>query len=488
MVTRLATQGKKIFQWGKRFVDINELESLIYHAALSLGREIMSRCIEQADQILAEQRDKSLLRDKGYRATTIKTVMGEVCYRRHVYLVSGEAGTGNTTIYLLDKSMALDTVGFFSDTVCKMAVESACEGSYRASATALNELTGLKLSHQSVWRIVQNVGSWEQRRVEGLAMEAKAERSVGTYKTPVLYEEMDGVHLALQGKDRVENGPSKEMKVSIAYSGIYEDGSGRRRLANKVAFASIEQAKDFRRHTEGVVANYYAVNTVKRRVFNSDGDLWLQRNMVPGCTYQLDQYHRNRAVRTYLNDKDLQQLVLGLLKKKEVETALNVIEASVNNTDDVAERAKRQMLYDYFNNNRKALLPYYERPGRRCPAPNKGQKPARCGSMESNIFTIIGKRMKHNRTCWSIAGANNLAALLALHHTGRLRHILRDWAAHGSPGEPITLKRPMTAEDANRMLKDLDDYIPPHILRPENVTPAVRDILSLLPISEWDYF
>lgn len=32
--------------------------------------------------------------------------------------------------------------------------------------------------------------------------------------------------------------------------------------------------------------------------------------------------------------------------------------------------------------------------------------------MESNVFTLIGNRMKGRRACWSIDGGNNLAALL----------------------------------------------------------------------------
>ena len=41
------------------------------------------------------------------------------------------------------------------------------------------------------------------------------------------------------------------------------------------------------------------------------------------------------------------------------------------------------------------------------------------GCMESNIFTIIGNRMKGRRACWSIAGAENLARILCLKHTKR---------------------------------------------------------------------
>lgn len=78
MVTKLETQGKQIFQWGEKFVDIATLEKAVYEAVLSLGRNIMRQCIEEADRTLARQRDRGMYRDKGYRPTTLKTVMGEV--------------------------------------------------------------------------------------------------------------------------------------------------------------------------------------------------------------------------------------------------------------------------------------------------------------------------------------------------------------------------------------------------------------------------
>jgi len=359
MVTKLEEQGKRIFQWGEKFVDIATLEKLVYEAVLSLGRDIMRQCIEEADRTLARQRDRGMYRDKGYRPTTLKTVMGEVGYQRHVYLLSGAAEQPRATVYLLDRSMGLDTVGLFSDTVCMMAVEAACAVSHRTAAATLNDLTGLSLSHESVWRIVQNAGSWEQARVDSLAAAAKAECGSGTYETPVLYEEMDGVYLALQGKDRLEHGPSKEMKVSIAYSGIYEDASGRRSLANKVSYASMEQAEHFRRHAEGVVADFYDVDFVEQRVFNSDGGTWLQRNMVPMCIFQLDQFHRNRAVRTYVDDLDLQQAILGLLRERKVKETLAVVEASIESTLDPDEQEKRRRLFTYFSNHKHALVQHF---------------------------------------------------------------------------------------------------------------------------------
>ena len=91
--------------------------------------------------------------------------------------------------------------------------------------------------------------------------------------------------------------------------------------------------------------------------------------------------------------------------------------------------------------------------------------------------------MKHNRTCWSVPGANNLAALLALHHTGRLRRVLRDWTAHGDPSGLFTVTQPLTAADVNRGAKNV--YIPPHLLSADNLHPTVKHCLTtFFPLSE----
>lgn len=449
MLSKNLKESNKIFPWGEEYVDISELEKNVYQYVMELGRRIMARTIEQTDQKLAEQRDRRVYRDKGYRSTTIKTVMGEVSYRRHVYSIEGNHSRPNATIHLLDEKMGLDTVGFFSDTVCMMALEEACTKSYRKAAETLSTKTGLAISHESVWRIVQKVGTWRRDHVDTLSEAAFCKLSAGSYETPILYEEMDGVYLSLQGKDRRESNTSnKEMKVSIAYSGVFENGH-RRTLANKVAFAAFESPNAFKNHTEGVIADFYDVSKIQRRIFNTDGGPWMKRQLVPHCVYQLDIFHRNKAVRAYIDDPDIQKTIFHLLKHKKVKAALEVIEASIESTLDPVEQEKRRKLFSFFSNFSKALVPFYERSSRKSlPSPNAGQVPATCGSMESNIFTIIGHRMKNNRTSWSISGANNLAALLSLYSTGMLRKGLHGWFSYNLPETFVSnIKFPLSAEE-----------------------------------------
>lgn len=105
MMTKLAEQGKSIFPWGDKFLDVNEVAYIINQVAHNYGQELMRRCLEDADEKLSQQRDKKVYRDKDYRKTTLKTEFGEVTYRRHVYAVQTGKDAPASTVYLLDKSM-----------------------------------------------------------------------------------------------------------------------------------------------------------------------------------------------------------------------------------------------------------------------------------------------------------------------------------------------------------------------------------------------
>ena len=369
---------------------------------------------------MAETRDKKQYRDKGKRRTVLKTIMGEVEFSRRVYETEDETGR-KFHVYLLDEALGLDRPGQMSPMLSELVATAACESTYRETARQVSELTGQTISHQTAWSITQEAGGRIRAREETLAAQARQDKGTGKLESKLLYEEADGIWLKLQGKDRKAYGPSREMKAAIAYSGVKQNGK-RRRLADKVACASFDNVKDFIGRKEGVIASVYCTDEIELRVLNGDGANWITANNE-AAVYQLDPFHRNRAIREYVNDPELQDLMIDLLYAKDIDKLLAVIEASVNSTIEPDEQEKRQRLLDYFSNNKEGLIPYYRR-GEKMPPVNEGLAPARCGSMESNIFTLIGNRMKGRRACWSIRGADNLAALLCLKHTGRLADVL----------------------------------------------------------------
>ena len=402
-------------------IDIREIERKIYGVVLCVGREAMAEHLEALDGELAKTRDRNRYRDKGKRSTVLKTIMGEVEFSRRVYEAENAAGR-KEYVYLLDKALGIDRRGQMSPMLSELVSTAACESTYRETARQVSELTGQTISHQTAWAITQEAGERVREREDKLAEQARHNKGSGKLESKLLYEEADGIWLKLQGRDRKRYGPGKEMKAAIAYNGIEQNGK-RRSLADKVACAGFHEAKDFLGRKEGVIALVYRVDEIELRIVNGDGANWITGNRDEAAVYQLDPFHRNKAIREYVSDPELRKAMMELLYAKDIEHLLEVIEASVNSTVEPEEQEKRRSLLEYFRNNKDGLVPYYRR-GRKLPPMNEGLKPAHCGSMESNIFTLIGNRMKGRRACWSIRGAENLAGLLCLKHTGRLPDIL----------------------------------------------------------------
>jgi len=255
--------------------------------------------------------------------------------------------------------------------------------------------------------------------------------SVIEYKT--LKETERAVSLNLQGKDRKEYGESKEMKVAIAYDGAAKTGKQRYELTNKVACANFESAEKFVKRKEGVVAGAFDVDEIRMRFLNGDGASWIKRSKTDETVHiQLDQFHRNKAITRNISNPAAKKKVTELLYAKDIDLMLHVIEVEAQSTEDEDEREKYMALYKYFANNKDGLVPIHRR-GLKIPEAPEGKEYRRMGCMESNIYTIIGNRMKGGRACWSIRGGNNLARLLCLKYTHRLSNALKNLSTYVLP-------------------------------------------------------
>ena len=391
-------------------MSITELENKIYREIMQEGCEKLQKELEAIDEELCGSRDKKRYRDKGRRQTVLKTKMGEVIFNRKIYLDLEE----KKYTYLLDEELGLTDYGKISPGVAEMVAKSAAESSYRETAREICEMTGLNLSHQTAWALTQTVG--EQLRNRPL--------EPGRYETKVLYEETDGVYLRMQGKARkgMANG-CREMKIGIAYSGIRENGK-RRSCEGKVAFGMFGDVDSFLERKEAEIASRYDVSKIETRLYNGDGAGWIMGKSMATGRWQLDRFHRNKAILTYLNEPEMRRQVLWYLAKKDIPGCLEYLEACMNSSRTKKEQENREKLLSYFTNNKDYLLSYTES-GQKIPALNEGLIPARMGAMESNVFSMVAGRMKRNRCCWSENGANNLVCIICLKNTGRLDSALK---------------------------------------------------------------
>lgn len=395
--------------------------------AMEFGRKLVIRALELKDQELAETRDKKRYRSKGKRMTSIKTKLGVVEYQRTVY-VDNAAPEGRSCVYLLDEVLEIEKVGLVSEDVCQAAATAVCETSYRGAAKIISETTGLYISAQGVWNILQSLGRRQKARIEQYTKRAEQHCGTGVIESKLLYEENDGIHLKLQGESRKKYGSDKEMKVGIAYDGatwqIGKKKKKRRTLDSKVAYASFETAQDFMKNKEGLVASRFNVDEIELRVINGDGAQWIWKHGDANCISVLDKFHRNKKITECVRDPEFASLVQKLLYAGRIEDTLTCIEAQMNSVANEQEKALLKELYSYYANNKDALLGYYDRGVTIPPTRLPGEiHHARLGSMESNVFTLIGNRMKGRRACWSENGANNLALILCAYHTTGMENL-----------------------------------------------------------------
>ena len=356
-------------------------------------------------------------------------MLGEVEYERVVYETQSEEGIKGC-VYLLDEAMGISGSGFMSGLLSEQIVQASCENSYRGAARSVSEMTGQSISHTAAWHVIQQFGDRINTQEERAAKLAATHKGKGKLETKLLFEEQDGIYLNLQGADRKREGKGKEMKLAVAYDGAKKVGKDRYELTHKVACANFERIQSFVRRKEGVIADTYNTDEIEMRFLNGDGAAWIKRSVCDDMVhFQLDVFHRNRAIRQWVKDAEKQKLIFELLYSKRIDDLLGCIEGYINCLDDTVEeeaieKENLNSLLTYFTSNKDGLVPCHRR-GLKLPQPPEGVEYRRMGAMESNIFTVLGNRMKGGRACWSIKGGNNLARLLCLKATKKLSHTLQ---------------------------------------------------------------
>lgn len=415
-------------------VTFKDLEKNIFAWICQIGREFTREFLERYDQMLMKERDKEKYRHKGTRKTTIKTVYGEVTYHRVVYEVKEEDGTRHF-VYLLDETLELENVGLISTNMAELLVKGITELSYRECAAKASEMTGQAISAMGVWNVIQALGE-KVCEEEAVLTEAYKKGLVhGEKEAPVLFEEADGVYVNLQGEDRKKAKKGKaEIKVGIAYDGWKKIGKERYELSNKVAAAGFAHAKEFHEYREAAIAETFNLEEVSQRILNADGASWIKKVKDKSTCFQLDPFHRNKAVKEKIHNREAEKEILELLEEEKTDELFHYLELYKNSLGEESEIADAEELIRYYENNREGLVPYQSQ-GLDLPEAPEGVEYRNLGTMENHVWSIIARRMKHNHRSWSRRGGNHLAKILAKKSSGKLHEVTEK------------VKRPVFEED-----------------------------------------
>lgn len=402
-------------------VTFKELEKNIYGWICDIGRQFTKEFLERYDQMLMRERDKKKYRNKGTRQTTIKTIYGEVSYQRAVYEVTEGDGC-RRFVYLLDETLELANVGLISTNMAELLVKGITEMSYRECAAKVSEMTGQTISAMGVWNVIQALGEKVCKEETQLTEQHKKGQLKGKKEVPVLFEEADGVYLKLQGKDRKAKQDKAEMKIGSAYDGWRKTGPDRYTLEDKVVVAGFSSAKEFHEYREAAIAQKFNLDEVNQRILNADGASWIKKVKDKSTCFQLDPFHRNKAVKEKIHHLKACQDIMGLLEKEKIEEVFEYLEIYRNSLCEEKEIQDVEELIRYYENNREGLLPYQSQ-GVELPAHPEGLEYRNMGTMENHVWSVIAKRMKHGHRSWSRRGGNHLAKILAKKCSGKLYEV-----------------------------------------------------------------
>lgn len=395
-------------------ISFKEFEQKVFNAICELGRNLTTEALAKYDDELAKSRNVKDYRDKGVRKTSIKTVYGSVEYARRVYKHINEAGQ-TEYMFLLDEAMKMDKIGLISTNLAEKVVEAVTQLSYRATANDVSRMTGQSISHGGAWNLVQVLGEKICQEEETLVSNMKKDDLKGEIETPILFEEVDGVHINMQGKDRPPKKKKREMKVSIAYSGWKADGKNNNTLVNKMMTAGFDTPKEFHQKREAMIKQKYNTDEIKVRILNGDGADWIKAPYEEETIFQLDQFHIYQAIIRNIKDKVVQKQIRTLIEALKIQEAFEYIEmyadsVATNDKSNKTEENARKLL-EYLKKNEAGIVPYNKR-GIQLPKELEGIVYKGLGTLENHNCTVITLRMKHRRASWSIQGANNMAKIL----------------------------------------------------------------------------
>ena len=408
-------------------IKFNDLEKKVFKFVCFFGCLIIKLLLESYDKKLMNNRDKKKYRHKGLRETSVNTVMGEVKYKRVMYEVHEEGIT--KTVYLLDEVLNISVEGKVSSNLVEKVIETVpVTDSYRKSEKVIGETTNTTLSHEKIRNIVVKIGEKiTNKEKEERKLFDKKQLIAGLKEVTALFEEVDGLWINLQGKDRKEkleknkkkaekenkkfNPKMKiktELKLHVMYEGWKKDDV-RHSLVNKQYIAGIMKPKEIAKLRDARVFTQYDESKIKLRVTNGDGAKWTKGITVKGGIYQKDQFHIMQEI---VRDvpKEYRNIFTELINKKEfdkIQPAIDGLKYELGGEYKVVKKLNK--LQSYLSGDLERYQDIVE-----VPEAPKGIEYRNMGTQESQIFSKLKKRFCSGRKAFSIYGANALSKVCVL--------------------------------------------------------------------------
>lgn len=440
----------------ERQLAISEIEESAQCLVTEIGQQVMKAGIEAVDERVKKQVPAGW-RNVGTEARWITSSVGEIQYRRRIYL-----DENNRRRKPVDEILGVGRYGRISQRVKEMGAQLASVSTYREAADQLSWMLKSGISHSSLQRMVWEVGNRiadgeeaEQQRI----FECGGEMEAGKVQAPVLYGESDGVWLHLQREKR----KSVEVRVAILSTGRKPIGKGRYRLENKRCFTAVGlDTNEWQEQIVRTAHSYYDLSQTKLLICGGDGGQWVRHSFDRMGIHQefiLDRFHLHRAARRAFQDRAQARKIVKILREQGLEVVRKDLEKQIQEATG-KRKELLQEFYRYVDNSREALLDLKQR---------GYSEPSCLGAIEGNVDKLVAHRMKGRGCSWRLPG---LRAMLAL---CRHREQLQQHAYHYFPVQ-TSVKSRHSHSDVSVKYPEVWQKSMPIFQGPDQAKPWVRSL------------
>lgn len=390
----------------------NIIEKKILDFLYELGSSILQNTLESIDDELFKNRDTSIYRYKEKRKCTINTCFGSVTYNRRYYKEKIKRNESRL-MFLLDEVLDIDILG---TSTIKQAVDLVIEAeaeSFRDVSRNNDNLMKSSPSHQTIKNYVSNIGELLENAEMERVQKYFNDELDGKKQAEIVFEEKDGLFISIQGEKH-----KKEIKLAKVYEGwqLESVGSKRYKTINPLYFAGYHKTEEFDAIINSEIAQIYDMDYLKTKILNGDGADWISNEieMDASVQYQLDLFHIYQKATRKISNLDDREKIKKLIKDKKFSQLVDECKKLYEAEADEKEKEKLREVYNYYENNKDALVRYMDRENFDL---ETDQELRDLGTMEGSIHNTLATRMKGHGLSWSTTGANAMAKLLCLKHS-----------------------------------------------------------------------
>lgn len=411
--------------------DLESWEFALRAAVLEAGAGLLEKTLvgigsgRQSKAVVC--RCGSRMQSRGLRQKRIKTILGDISFRRSLFICP----TCQASRYPGDELLGIEGT-LFSPGTRRLMARAGQRDTFKEGRGDLLEFACVRVTAKDVERVAEGTGeaveNWQKAERRALVEADRTTEPPG--QAPVLYVCYDGTGVPMapwetvgrKGKQPDGSSRTREAKLGCVFTQTTMDERGYpvRDEASATFVGAIENSSEFgwRIHGEAVRRG---LDSARKVVVIADGARYnweIAAMHFPSAVEIVDLYH----AREHLYELCSVLLPEGRRNRIRLEKRLNAlldrghIEKLIKEAHMLIPRSGKRRIaalkqIGYFRNNA-ARMRYgtYRAQGLFVGS----------GVVEAGCKTIIGKRLKQSGMEWTVRGANAIIALRCCHLSGRM--------------------------------------------------------------------